>query len=265
MSHASVLRAAIVPTVRATPLGPAAATCLLGCAPLLIASGHDVISGALVATIVITTFGVGFVLDDTAATTLEASPTTLLTRRALRVSLLLVVLSIGAAIQLAVAALGAGDSPLPVGAWLLQDAAFVAVTLVVSAAAQLLLPERAGGAAAAPTGLLVLLTVGTLMRLRPWLTPIPGGPHPERWGYMLAAAAAALLALSRDPGAPRRIRAWRSPSPSKRRKTPARTGPTLRRACGITRPRPAVPRRDSSPPPVQAQSISLHGLDCFPT
>src|SRR6476661_1760302 len=175
MSRASVLRAAIVPTVRATPLGPAAATCLVGCTPLLIASGHDVISGALVATIVITTFGVGFVLDDTAASTLEASPTTLLTRRALRVSLLLVVLSIGTALQLA-AAREAGHDPLPIGAWLLECAAFVAVTLVVSAAAQLLLPEPAGGAAAAPTGLLVLLTVGTLTRLRPWITPIPGAP-----------------------------------------------------------------------------------------
>src|SRR5207244_4387234 len=135
MSHASVMRAAIIPTARATSLGPAASACLLGCAPLLIASGHDAISGGLVATIVITTSGSGFALDDRAAATLEASPTTLLTRRALRVSLLLVVLSTGAAIQLAVAASGTGDSPLPVGAWLLQDAAFVAATLVVSAAA----------------------------------------------------------------------------------------------------------------------------------
>ncbi|HEX9466860.1 MAG TPA: hypothetical protein VGA11_00485 [Acidimicrobiia bacterium] len=216
MSHASVMRAAIVPTVRATPLGPVVAACLLGCTPLLIASGRDGISGALVATIVITTFGVGFVLDDTAAATLEASPTTLLTRRALRVWLLLVVLSIGTTLQLVVAAREAGHEPLPIGAWLLEYAAFVAVTLVVSAAAQLLLPERAGGAAAAPTGLLMLLTVGALMWLRPWLTPIPSGPHSERWAYVLAAAAAVLIALSRDPGAPRRIRASRSRACSKK-------------------------------------------------
>lgn len=209
MRHTRVMCAAIVPTLRATPLGPAAAACLLGCAPLLAASRPDQIAGLLVATTVITTFGVGFALDDTAAATIEASPTTLLTRRALRVCLLLAVLIVGSALQLAVAAHEAGTSPLPIGEWLLQHAAFVAVTLAVSAAAQLLLSEHAGGAAAAPTGLLVLLTVGTLTRLQPWLEPIPGGPHSERWGFVLAAAAAVLLALSRDPGARRRVRASR--------------------------------------------------------
>lgn len=207
LSHASVLRAAVFPTLRATPLVPAAAACLLGCVPLLITSGQ--ILGLLVATTVITTFGVGYALDDTAAATLEASPTTLATRRALRVCLLLAVLTTGTALQLAVAAHQAGHHPLPIGPWLLQDAAFVAVTLLVSAVAQRLLAERTGGPAAAPTGLLLLLIVGTLAQFRPWITPIPGAPHWQRWGYVLAAAAAVLVALSRDPGAPRRIQSCR--------------------------------------------------------
>jgi hypothetical protein len=209
VTAAAVIRAAVVPTLRSTPLVPVAVTCLLGCVPLLIATRPNQLIGALAATTVVSSFGVGFALDDTAAATLEASPSTWLARRALRVCLLLALLVIGCGLQLAVAALGAGVHGLPIGAWLVQDAAFIAATLMVSAAAQLLLVERTGGAAAAPTGLLLLFTVGALAHVRPWLSPIPGAPHWDRWSYVLAAATAALVALSRDPGAPRHAHARR--------------------------------------------------------
>jgi hypothetical protein len=51
--------------------------------------------GLLLVAILLTSFGAGFALDDDAVATLEASPTTLLTRRALRVAGLLAVAEYG--------------------------------------------------------------------------------------------------------------------------------------------------------------------------
>ena len=215
MTTAAVLRASVAPTMRSTPLLPVAVTCVLGCIPPLVAMRSDQLLAALVATTVVTSFGVGFALDDAAAATLEASPSTALTRRGMRVCLLLAILAVGSTLQLAAAAISVGLHGVPIGAWFVQDAAFVAVTLAVSAGAQWLLAERTGGAAAAPTALLLLFVVGALAHVRPWLSPIPGAPHWNRWGYLLAAATAALVGLSRDPASPRCL-ALRHASPNRR-------------------------------------------------
>jgi hypothetical protein len=189
----------VLPTLRATPLAPSAACCLSSSALLLVAGRPDRILGLVLVGILLTSFGAGFALDDEAAPTLEASPTTLLTRRALRVAGLLVVLCAGIALQVAAAARIVPVHPGALGGWLLEDAAFVAVTLAVSAIAQRILPERVGGMAAAPTGLLLLAIVAIIARFDPWLSPLPGAPHSERWAWMMAGGVAVLAALSRDP------------------------------------------------------------------
>ena len=194
-----MLRAATLPTLRATPLVPAAACCLLGCALLLVMARPDRILGLVLVAILLTSVGAGFALDDEATATLEASPTTLLARRALRVAGLLAVLGVGTVLQVAAAARVVPVHAGALSGWVLEDAAFVAVTLAVSAIAQRLLPEKAGGLAAAPTGLLLLATVATLAEFRPWLSPVPGAPHSERWAWVMAGGIAALVALSRDP------------------------------------------------------------------
>lgn len=203
VTRSRVLRAAIASTIAATLLAPAAIACILACVPLLLTSRPEQVRFALLATTIVTSFGVGFVLDDPAAVTLESSPTSLPSRRGLRLGLLAAVLGLGTILQLAVAVHEARGSHLPIGAWLVEDAAFVIVTLAVAAFAQRVLPERAGGAAAAPTGLVLLVVVGALMQLGPWLTAVPGGPQSERWWLVVAAAFAVLARLSRDQGAPR--------------------------------------------------------------
>jgi hypothetical protein len=194
-----VLRAAVLPTLRATPLAPAAACCLLSCGLLLVAGRPDRILGLLLVAILLTSVGAGFALDDEAAATLEASPTTLLTRRAVRAAGLLAVLAVGIVLQVTAAARVIPVHPWALGGWLLQNAAFVAVTLAVSAIAQRLLPERVGGTASAATGLVLLATVAALAKFDPWLSPVPGAPHSERWAWVLAGGVAVLAALSRDP------------------------------------------------------------------
>lgn len=198
-----VLRAALAPTIAATRLAPAAIASIVACIPLLLTSRPEEVRFALLAATLVTSFGVGFALDDPAAVTLESSPTPLPSRRGLRLGLLAAVLGLGTILQLVVAVHEARGSYLPIGAWLVEDAAFVTVTLAVAACAQRLLPERAGGAAAAPTGLVLLVVVGVLMQLGWWLTADPGGPHAERWWLVFVAAFAVLARLSRDPATPR--------------------------------------------------------------
>jgi hypothetical protein len=201
MKRAEVTRASLRPTLGAARLEPTALACVLGCIPLLIAR-PDEVAGALLATTLITAFGVGFALDDPAAETLESSPTTLLSRRGLRVALLMVLLTLGTLVQLTVARFAAGGRPLPIAAWLLEHSAFVATTLAVSAFAQRVLPERRGGAAAAATGLVLLFGVTAVMQLDGWLTPIPGANHWPRWSWILAVAIVVLATLTRDPAHP---------------------------------------------------------------
>lgn len=195
----SLLRAALAPTFRATPLIPAAVACVLACVPPFLVGHPREVIGALIGVALLTSVGVGFALDDPAAVTLEASPTPLAVRRGMRLALLGVVLTAGAVVHLSIASVVGEGVPIPARAWLVECGAFVVVTLAVSALAQRVLPELSGGAAAAPAGLVLLACVGTLSRFRSWLSPFPGAEHWPRWWLVLAAAAAALAWLSRDP------------------------------------------------------------------
>lgn len=97
------IRSSRRPTAVATRLRPAAITAALGCTPLLLAKEPGEVSHILIGTTLITAFGVGFTIDDSAAGTLEASPTTRRIRMATRLALLLAILAIGAAVQYGIA------------------------------------------------------------------------------------------------------------------------------------------------------------------
>ena len=172
-------------------------------------------------TTVITSFGVGFAFDDPAAVTLDASPTARRARIATRAGLLAVVVGAGTALQVAVATNEAAGSPLPIGSWLVQQAAFVALTLVASLIAQRTLPDHMGGAAAAPTSLFVVAALAAQSMLaEPLIGQFPGSPRFGNWWYVLGAAVPALGWLTREPGA----RPWRCrPRPDRQASVPTRS------------------------------------------
>ncbi len=200
------IRASLRPTLAASRLWPAAVTALLGCVPLLVAKEPEDVRQLLVLTSVITSFGVGFALDDPAAVTLDASPTVRRLRIATRVALLAVVVGAATAVQVAVAMNEAAGSTLPIGSWLVEHAAFVSLTLVACLIAQRTLPDHMGGAAAAPTSLfLVVALAAQSMLAEPLIGQFPGSPRFGNWWYVLGAAVLALGVLTRDPGA----RPWR--------------------------------------------------------
>ncbi len=204
--NASTTRASLRPTLVASRLWPPALTGLLGTVPLLLAKEPSGVRQLLVLTTVITSFGVGFALDDPAAVTLDASPTARRARIATRVGLLSVVVGAGTAVQIAVATNEAVGLTLPIGSWLVQQAAFVALTLVASLIAQRTLPDNMGGAAAAPTSLFLVMALAAQSMLpEPLIGQFPGSPRFGNWWYVLGAAVLALGLLTRDPGA----RPWR--------------------------------------------------------
>ena len=109
-------RASLRPTLAASRLWPAAMTGLLGTVPLLLAKEPSGVRQLLVLTTVMTSFGVGFALDDPAAVTLDASPTARRARIATRAGLLTVVVGAGTAVQVVVATNeAAGQAPLAAG------------------------------------------------------------------------------------------------------------------------------------------------------
>lgn len=153
--------------------------------------------------------GVGFALDDPAAVTLAASPTSLPRRRATRCALA----AAGAAAGLALIAIGArvwsgqsaGDVPLT--ALLLEGAALCAVALAASAVSIGWRGATSGGPAAIRAVLLFFVVDQVVGRRFPdWsLQSAPGSPAWSQsrwlWAAVLAAAAATLVWHSKDPAA----------------------------------------------------------------
>lgn len=139
-----------------------------------------------------------FVLDDPAAQTLAASPTPLLFRRLLRTTLLLALL---AALWMIVL-WSAGEHVMT--ALTLELATMLVVTLAAAVVATPRISDGRGGVAAAPA-LLIILTAALLLLPTAWtlFARDPADPAWQashvRWALLLAIAAAAFLAASRDP------------------------------------------------------------------
>ena len=198
--NASVVRAALRPTARATPLLPAAAGALLGLMFVVSASGENVVA-RLVAAAVLAAAGTGFALDDPAALTLEASPTPLAVRRSLRAALVFTMVGLAWSIDLVVAARFAPrGASLPVDALTLELSAFVAVVLAISAAAARRSSDGRGGAIAAPAFVVLVFGTNVLAYLWPAFPGLlPHTPHHDRWIWVLVGATALLGWLNRDP------------------------------------------------------------------
>jgi hypothetical protein len=137
------------------------------------------------------------ILDEPAAETANATPPTLLVRRALMIALMLPAVAVLWGALTSLDNLSAARSE----ALTLQLAALVTVTLALAA----MLPR--GDRVAGPAVALAFLT--TLMAKPTWtLPPDPGNGHwIIAWTALTAAALLALLIASRDPAWPRRHRA----------------------------------------------------------
>jgi hypothetical protein len=141
--------------------------------------------------------GTALVLDDPAAATLAASPTTLWRRRRRRLALALVLVGVAWVAVDRVA--GHPDAGLiPPGPATLVLGTLLGVVLASAAVAGG--EDQLGGAAAGPVLLGFVLVVARLPE-RWSLLPVAG--HERRWGLVLAATVLALLAASRDPAARR--------------------------------------------------------------
>jgi hypothetical protein len=139
--------------------------------------------------------GTALVLDDPAAATLAASPTTLWRRRRHRLALALVLVGV-AWVALDRVAGHPGAALVPPGSATLVLGTLLGVVLASAALAGG--DDRLGGAAAGPVLLGFVIVVAQLPE-RWSLLPVAG--HERRWGLVLAAAVLVLLAASRDPAA----------------------------------------------------------------
>ncbi len=146
-----------------------------------------------------------FLLDDTAANTLAASPTSLAWRRSHRLAILAVL--VGAPWTLAVLAVQSRGTDLPVAGLTLELVTLLAVGLATGASITRWTDVPEPGVLAAPLTVGTLLTASRLPERWALLVP-PGpswGPAHERWALLLAAAVLALLWCNRDPARPRML------------------------------------------------------------
>ena len=199
-----VLRAALAPTFRATPLGPVFAGTGLAVAVTFVAMVRTTgsLTGAFAAAGLFSAAGVGYVLDDAAAVTLASSPTTLAARRVLRVVLAVTIVTVGwFVIALGVLALRDRDA-FPLRDLGLELATLGAVGLATGAVA-LRRDARQGGPAAATAVLLLPLVVsGLRVRGLQWLPLlVPRTEHHARWAWFLAVAVVLYATASRDAAA----------------------------------------------------------------
>ena len=150
-----------------------------------------------------------FLLDDQAAITLAASPTSLPTRRFRRVAAAALIVALWWLAAVAVAIIRIGSFPLAGRA--LQLSMLVAVALAASAVAAAVGDRTSGGIAGAACCMVVYAT--TYLPPQGWL-PLP--THPDAPGATLrlllaiVGALAVLAHMSRDPAERRSLRRSRS-------------------------------------------------------
>ena len=148
---------------------------------------------------VLLALGAAFLLDDPAAGTLAASPTSLSWRRSVRLAAVVVLVGPPWALAVLTARARAGD--VPVAGLTVELAALVAVALAAAAALARWADAREPGV------LVVPLVVGAALAMTTvparWALLVPPGPEWEpahqRWALLAAAAVVVLALCTRDP------------------------------------------------------------------
>ncbi len=153
--------------------------------------------------LVLSTAGVGFVLDDPAAEILAASPLPLSRRRAIRIVVTAaIVLTTWTAIALAVAIASVWEE-FPLRDIALELIALSSISLAVSAVVQ-----RSGGGSGGPPAALVVLLAPAIMsalafrNIRVFPSLVPGSPLHHRWSWLALIAIVVLTRANRDPARP---------------------------------------------------------------
>lgn len=186
------------------------AIAVLAALPAFIArarGGHDM-TGGLQFAAVLAGAAAGFAADDQAANVLAPSPTTLLTRRALRAVGVAVVLACGFGSALVLAVTSGGPSvalegPLAV----LAAAVGVAAALAGGGPTE---GALAPGVSSALGAVVVLTTTSAMAQRWSWMPTLARMDFDGRWLVVAAAGAALALVRSRDP-AGRRLPVVRRP------------------------------------------------------
>jgi hypothetical protein len=191
------MRASLWPTMRALPVRSIVAMSALAATPAVVTAargGHD-FGAAVIAAGLFAGAGVGYALDDDAATLLAASPTSLARRRAVRVGLAAAVLAIGWAVAFTVRAVGDETVGQSTVGLLIEAATAASFALAIAASG---LVERPGFASSI-TSLAGVLTVTALSFRYRWLPELGPSAHHNRWLWLGGAALAVAAWSSRDP------------------------------------------------------------------
>lgn len=192
---------------RGAPVATVALAMFVAAVSLKPWDGHPLTLLAARLAMTLLAIGAGFALDDPAAATLAASPTSLPRRRATRCGLAVAGAAAGLAVIAAGARLWSGQSAegVPPTALLLEGAALCALALAASAVSIGWRGAASGGPAAIRAVLLFFLIDMVVGRRFPdWsLQTAPGSPTWSQsrwlWAAVLGAAAATLAWQSKDP------------------------------------------------------------------
>jgi hypothetical protein len=209
--------------VRSTPTAPTIIGGLLaiGTITIRMTTGHNLAEIYALA-FVASTAGLGFALDDPAAETVAASPTSLARRRIHRVCIACAI-TLTTWLMIAGVVATSDTQRLPTYDVIIEVAALAAMALATSA-----LVQRRTQAPGGPTAALVVLVgpaflYGVAFRdLRVFPSLVPGQDLRERWVWLALSFAILLALASRDPA---RRKTWRHNSLMKSTSRRARLEP----------------------------------------
>lgn len=171
-----------------------AGLCLLPVSVVTLAGNRDLQLSLAWASIVAGA-GTGYAVDDSAAATLAASPTSLPRRRGLRAVTVVAVLLTGWLVALTVARAGGAHPGLADLGAQLTAAAALSVALAGVAGRR---GHAAPGFGSMAGAVLLVVLIGALAWRLTFL-PTVAGPHGARWWWVTAAAAAVAARSWRDP------------------------------------------------------------------